>query len=234
MIGYPGVGEQFTLSATVRNVGDAASAATTLRYSSVEGYHRHETRTRSVGTDAVAALDPSQHRGESVDLTAPSPPGTYLYRRLRGRGRERVRHDQQLYGPRRLQVTVLAKPAAKVELTPSSVSFDKISATATLTIRVLDTDGTEMRPISLGWSSADRTVATVSRGPHGSVSTISVKAIGPGKTTVKVTANGDVTGTASGDRNPDRATRGGLAAFAGLHGTRRLQDGDRARSGRGR
>ena len=189
-VAYPGVGEQITLSAAVRNAGDAASAATTLRY------HRSrsgdETATL-VGTDAVAALDASKHSRESVDVTAPSTPGTYLYQACV----DAVANESDTTNNcgSRLQVTVLAKPAAKVELTPSSVSFDKISATATLTIRVLDTDGAEMRPNSLGWSSADRTIATVSRGPHGSVSTISVKAIGPGKTTVEVTAN-DVTGTA--------------------------------------
>ena len=187
---YPGVGEQFTLSATVRNAGDAASAATTLRY------HRSRSGDKTatlVGTDAVAALDASKHSRESVDVTAPSPPGTYLYQACV----DAVANESDTTNNcgSRVQVTVLAKPAAKVELTPDSVSFDKIGATARLTIRLLDSDGDEMRPLSLGWSSADRTVATVSGGPHGSEKTISVKAIGPGKTTVEVTAN-DVTGTA--------------------------------------
>ncbi len=127
-----------------------------------------------------------------MDVTAPSPPGTYLYHACVDAVADES--DTTNNCGNRVQVTVLAKPAAKVELTPDSVSFDKIGATETLTIRVLDSDGAEMRPLSLGWSSADRTVATVSRGFG---QRISVKAIGPGKTTVEVTANGDVTGKAT-------------------------------------
>ena len=187
----PGVGEQFTLSATVRNAGDAASAAATLRY---RRSRSGDNTATPVGTDAVAALDASKHSRESVDVTAPSPPGTYLYQACV----DAVANESDTTNNcgSRVQVTVVAKPAAKVELTPDSVSFDKIGATAPLTIRVLDTGGDEMRPTFLGSSSADRTVATVSRGPFGSVSTISVEAIGAGTTTVEVTANGDVTGTA--------------------------------------
>ena len=74
----PVTGESFTLSATVRNQGSGPSAATTLRYSS---------RTRisgliiflRVGTDAVGTLAASGTSDESIDLTAPSSPGTYYY-----------------------------------------------------------------------------------------------------------------------------------------------------------
>ena len=74
----PAAGAQFTLSATVRNDGDEASAATTLRY-----YRSTDaTITRSdtaVGTDAVAGLAASANGSESVELTAPSTPETYYY-----------------------------------------------------------------------------------------------------------------------------------------------------------
>ena len=64
-------GDPFTLSATVENAGDGASAATTLRYyRSTDG-----TITSSdaeVGTDAVGGLSAGASSGESIGLTAPS------------------------------------------------------------------------------------------------------------------------------------------------------------------
>ena len=61
-------GVTFTLRATVRNLGDGASAAATITTSDTE-----------VGTDAVAELAPSGGGSESVDLTGPGEPGTYYY-----------------------------------------------------------------------------------------------------------------------------------------------------------
>ena len=74
----PATGAPFTLSATVRNAGDGASAATTLRY------YRSTDRTittsdTSVGTDAVGGLAASATSSESISLTAPSTAGTYYY-----------------------------------------------------------------------------------------------------------------------------------------------------------
>ncbi len=71
-------GQSFTLRATVRNQGDATSAATTLRY------YRSSNSTISssdaqVGTDAVGALSASGTSAESISLTAPASPGTYYY-----------------------------------------------------------------------------------------------------------------------------------------------------------
>ena len=72
----PGTLIQF--SASVRNYGDANSDATTLRY------YRSTDATISVsdtevGTDEVSALIPSGQVSEGIDLTAPSPAGTYYY-----------------------------------------------------------------------------------------------------------------------------------------------------------
>ena len=76
--GSPSTGSDFTLSATVRNTGDGASAATTLRY-----YRSvNATISRSdtpVGTDAVGAMSASGTSPESITLTAPSDAGTYYY-----------------------------------------------------------------------------------------------------------------------------------------------------------
>ena len=74
----PETGESFTLSATVRNAGDGASAATTLRY------YRSTDATitasdTSVGTDAVGTLAASGTSAESISVTAPSDAGTYYY-----------------------------------------------------------------------------------------------------------------------------------------------------------
>ena len=74
----PVTGASFTLSATVRNQGDGSSAATTLRYyRSIN--NRISTSDTEVGTDAVGALSASATSDESIDLTAPSSPGTYYY-----------------------------------------------------------------------------------------------------------------------------------------------------------
>ena len=74
----PAPGASFTLSATVRNAGGAASSSTTLRY-----YRSTDatitTSDTSVGTDAVGALAAAGTSSESISLTAPSSPGTYYY-----------------------------------------------------------------------------------------------------------------------------------------------------------
>ena len=74
----PTSGATFSLSAAVRNDGDGAAAATTLRY-----YRSTDatitTADTSVGTDAVGGLAAAATSSESIDLTAPSAPGTYYY-----------------------------------------------------------------------------------------------------------------------------------------------------------
>ena len=70
----PAPGAKFTLSATVRNDGDGAAAATTLRY------HRSTDATittsdTEVGTDAVVELAASGNASASMELTAPPTPG---------------------------------------------------------------------------------------------------------------------------------------------------------------
>ena len=74
----PETGAAFTLSATVRNDGEGAAAATTLRYyRSSDG--TITTSDTSVGTDAVGGLAASATSSESISLTAPSTAGTYYY-----------------------------------------------------------------------------------------------------------------------------------------------------------
>ena len=74
----PAGGTGFTLSVTVRNAGGAAGEETTLRY------YRSADATITVsdtqiGTEAVAELAAEGGGSHSVDLTAPTTPGTYYY-----------------------------------------------------------------------------------------------------------------------------------------------------------
>ncbi len=68
----------FTLSAAVRNDGDAAAAATTLRYYRSTDATITSSDTEE-GTDAVGGLSAGATSSESIDLTAPATAGTYYY-----------------------------------------------------------------------------------------------------------------------------------------------------------
>ena len=74
----PTAGATFTLRATVRNLGDGQSGATTLRYYRSTN-STISTSDTTVGTDEVGALSPSSTSAESISLTAPSGAGTYYY-----------------------------------------------------------------------------------------------------------------------------------------------------------
>ena len=74
----PQAGEEFTLSATVRNQGDGEADATTLRYYQSTDANITTSDT-SVGSDAVAPLASGGSAGESGTVTAPSAVGTYHY-----------------------------------------------------------------------------------------------------------------------------------------------------------
>ena len=71
-------GQEFTLSARVRNQGSASSARTTLRYyrSSDSSISTSDT---SVDSDPVSTLSSNRSSSERVDLTAPRSAGTYYY-----------------------------------------------------------------------------------------------------------------------------------------------------------
>ena len=74
----PGRGTSFRLSATVRNRGDGASAATTLRYFRSTDATILNTDLK-VGDDSVIGLSASRSSDESISVTAPSNAGTYYY-----------------------------------------------------------------------------------------------------------------------------------------------------------
>ena len=73
-----GYSPSFTLGVTVENQGSGSSGSTTLRY-----YRSADSAITSgdaeVGTDAVDGLAASGVSRETIDLTAPSAPGTYYY-----------------------------------------------------------------------------------------------------------------------------------------------------------
>ena len=72
-------GESFTLSATVRNrgTGDATTFSTLRYYRSADA--TITTADVETGSESVTSLDVSQSSDHSIDLTAPSTPGTYYY-----------------------------------------------------------------------------------------------------------------------------------------------------------
>ena len=69
----------FTFRATVRNQGGGRSGATRLYYYRSDDPTISTNDTRVGGYDSVDALEPSDTDGESIDLEAPSSPGTYYY-----------------------------------------------------------------------------------------------------------------------------------------------------------
>ena len=75
--GFP-AGGSFQLSAVVTNYGDGASEATKLRYYRSTDATITSSDT-SEGTDEVPGLAISRSSFHSVDLTAPSSPGTHYY-----------------------------------------------------------------------------------------------------------------------------------------------------------
>ena len=92
----PAAGAAFTLSATMRNDGNGASLATTLRY-----YRSTDatitTADTVVGTDPVSVLAAAGTIAQSISLTAPSSPGAYYYGACVDAVTGRVRHHQQLF-----------------------------------------------------------------------------------------------------------------------------------------
>ena len=129
-------GESFTLSAKVTNGGDAASAATTLRY-----YRSADatitTSDTEVGADAVPALVASGRRYVSVSLRAPSTPGTYYY----GACVDAVGEEYDTANNCSSSVSIMVMeppPEGRVLISPSKLVFRALGQTATVSVRILD------------------------------------------------------------------------------------------------
>ena len=155
----PAAGAQFTLSATVRNDGEGTAAATTLRYYRSTDATITTTDT-SLETVAIAGLAGSGSSSQSVELTAPSRPGTYYY----GACVDPVTDESDTTNNCSTSVRVdVPEPVAQksVEVTPREVTLAALGYTAALTARVLDAQGNEISGEAVSWYSLSPKVATV-------------------------------------------------------------------------
>ena len=225
----PGVGEQFTLSATVRNAGDAASAAATLRY---RRSRSGDNTATPVGTDAVAALGrfETQPRVGGRDRTV--APWDVPLPGLRGRGRERVRHDQQLRKSRAGHGGGQARGQGRAHAGFGELRQDRRHRAPddTRPGHRRRRNAAHLPGLVLGGSDRGNGIPRALRVREYDLRRGDRGRDHHGRSDRERRRDRE----GQGDRDPDRATRGGLAAFVDLHGARRLQDGDRACSGRGR
>ena len=187
----PAAGESFTLSATVKNDGEGAAAATTLRY-----YRSTDatiaTSDTQVGTDAVAGLGAAGSSSQSVDLTAPDTSGTYYY----GACVDTVTDESDTTNNCSNSVVVTIpeaeQQAPSVEI---SAEDDKtwvpVGDTVNLSARVLDEEGEEVTGATVTWSSSNIAVATVN-------SFGVMTAVGEGTVTLTATATVSAEQTVSG------------------------------------
>ncbi len=157
----PMAGQPFKLNVTVRNQGDGPSESTTLRY-----YRSADsTVTREdeeVGTVHVSGLDPSASSGGSIDLTAPSKPGTYYYRACV----DPVSGESDTAN--NCSDTVAIAPVATVislDVTGPN-SLTSVGETALLSVTANMSDGSSLAVENalVRWNSSDLAVATVSEG----------------------------------------------------------------------
>ena len=163
----------------IGNVGDGASATSTLRYfRSTDA--TITTSDTEVTTDAVPELAASESSNHTLDVDPPSNPGTYYYGAcvdvVAG---ESVTSNNCSRGAR----VVVPGPVARVEVTPREVTLAALGNTATLTARVLDAQGNEISGEAVSWSSVSPEVATVDAAGV-------VTAVVNGRATVTASASG--------------------------------------------
>ena len=167
----PAGGAQFTLSATVRNDGEGAAAATMLRYYRSTDATITTTDTE-VGTDAIGELAAAGSSSQSVELTAPASPATYYYGACVDPVTDETDTANNCSGSVPVTVPEPEQRAPSVEI---SAADDKewapagdtvvlrapVGDTVDLTVRVLDDQGEEIAGATVSWSSSNTNVATV-------------------------------------------------------------------------
>ena len=156
----PETGAAFTLSATVENVGGAATAAaTTLRYYRSTDATIAATDTQ-VGTDSISGLAAAGTSDQSIDLTAPDTEGTYYY----GACVDAVTGESDTTNNCSTSVTVtVGEQGPSVEISvEDDEKFAPVGDTVDLSARVLDDEGDEITGTTVTWSSSDTNIATVS------------------------------------------------------------------------
>ena len=152
---------RFTLSATVRNDGAAAAAATTLRY------YRSTDATvtisdTEVGTDAVDGLAASATSSESIRLRAPTSLETYYY----GACVDAVPDESDTVDncSSAVSVTVSGPPPPDLEVQPPSVNDSSLFAgesfTLSATVRNAGARSTVTTATLSFYRSMDATVTT--------------------------------------------------------------------------
>ena len=157
----PEAGAQFTLSVTVENDGEDDSDAATLRYySSTDA--AITTSDTQVGTDSVAGLAAAATSRQSVDLTAPSTPGTHYY----GACVDAVTDESDTTNNCSASVTVMVtepeQQGLSVEISVEDEEhYAPVGDTVDLSAEVLDEEGDEITGATVTWSSSDTTIATV-------------------------------------------------------------------------
>ncbi len=174
-------GQSFTLSATIRNQGTGAAAATTLRY------YRSSNRTIStqdaeVGTDQVSALAASGTRAESIALNAPSAEGTYYYGAcVDGAAGESASNNCSAG----VRVTVANQPprATVDELPPQTIPTLQAGQSVDVDVAEFFSDP-ERETLTYSASSSDADIARVSV----TGSTVTITGVAEGTATVMVTA----------------------------------------------
>ena len=149
-------GAPFTLTVSVRNLGDGASASTKLRY-----YRSTDasvtTADTEVGTRALRRIGASGSAGESVELTAPSSVGTYYY----GACVDAVADESDTTNncSASVKVDVVAQ-SRRVDISPRSLTFEAVGDSETVTVRILDENGDEDTAAAFDW-----TVSSPAGGP---------------------------------------------------------------------
>ena len=152
----------FTLSVVVRNQGDGASAGTTLRYYRSKNT-TITTRDTEVGTDAVSGITAGGSSTQSIDLTAPTAPGTYHY----GACLDDVASESDVENNCSEAVAVVVEEAAGApDLVVRSPAVDEASpgpgGTFTFSATVANDGDAGARPTTLRYYRSSN--ATISRG----------------------------------------------------------------------
>ena len=156
----PQTSATITLSATVSNAGDAASASTTLRY-----YRSTDatitTSDTQVGTDSVGALAASGTSAESISLTAPATAGAYYYGACVDAVTDESDTTDNCSASVRIDVENPKYPDLEVETPTVDDTTPQTSATITLSATVSNTgDGRSAAATLRYYRSADATITT--------------------------------------------------------------------------
>ena len=190
---YAPVGDTIDLSAEVLyENGDEVTGATVTWSSSDTTKATVDTSgvMTAVGTGWVTLTATTSLTSSSMQSLSARKSGAADMHRSSVVGAE---SDKNISGSVRMHVV---EPVARIEISPTSVSFDSVNDSTTLTATLYDDENNEMQPTYWGWSSEDKTVATVS-GLSGTGIRAFVQPVGEGTTNAKLSANGSRTGTAS-------------------------------------